>query len=526
MVEGFWSPLAIPYLAGLVTSWIMEALLRPRPVPPWRRPAAALAMHTGIWTGVFAIELALFQRPYFAMANVLVLQLVIVLVNLAKYQALREPFIFQDFEYFTDAIRYPRLYLPFMGVWKVCLSVVAAVVVFGVGLLLEDPIIIGAAIPTTGTEAGGGGSSSISLSEFLAATSMMAVLGALITWLGGRCEVMTSFLPANDLERLGLFPCLWLYAVYERKPVLESIKDAPFSVQRPLVSGKTLPHLIVIQSESFFDLRREYPEVRASILRHFDSLCVESIQYGELEVAARGANTIRSEFAFLSGLTPETIGVHQFNPYRRLARSGEIHTLASYLRLRGYRTICIHPYHSHFYGRDKVLPLLGFDEFIDLSQFTEAPRFGPYVADAALADRAIQLLHEGACQPLYIQLITMENHGPLHWESVDERDRHDVLRTHVPPGCDELVAYGRHLKNADTMFRRVADALQMSGPAGSTLCIYGDHVPIMSQAYRCLREPNGTSDYVIWKAGGPGAASNVSLKISDLAPILLKTMGI
>lgn len=33
---------------------------------------------------------------------------------------LREPFVYSDFEYFTDALRHPRLYLPFLG-WPAAL---------------------------------------------------------------------------------------------------------------------------------------------------------------------------------------------------------------------------------------------------------------------------------------------------------------------------------------------------------------------------------------------------------------------
>ncbi|HYG46026.1 MAG TPA: LTA synthase family protein [Bordetella sp.] len=506
MVEAFWLALATPFLIGLACSWLMEALLRPRPVPPWRRPVAALAVHIGIWTFAFAIELALFRRPYFAMANVLAVQLIIVLVSLAKYQALREPFIYQDFEYFTDAIRHPRLYLPFMGVWRTCAAALGVAVAFWAGFAFEESMIAAATVPVSG---------------FVMATGLLGLAGGLVAWLGGRCQIAVSFIPASDLERLGLFACLWSYAIHERQPVQHIVKQAPFAARRSAVlSTSVAPHLVVIQSESFFDVRREFPEMQPSILREFDALCAESVQYGELEVAAWGANTIRSEFAFLSGYAAETIGVHRFNPYRRLARRGKVPTLASHLQSRGYRTICIHPYHGSFYRRDKVLPLLGFDEFIDIREFAEAPRFGAYISDQALADKVAQLIGRRTDSPLYIHVITMENHGPLHWEAVGEKDRQDVLRAPFPQGCDEFVAYGRHLRNSDAMFRRVADALRASDRPGGMLGIFGDHVPIMSQAYRCLRAPLGTSDYLVWKEGQHGPAHKTSMKIKDLATML------
>ena len=52
-------------------------------------------------------------RPIFATALLCAFFLLLVVVSNAKFKALREAFVFQDYEYFTDAIRHPRLYIPF-----------------------------------------------------------------------------------------------------------------------------------------------------------------------------------------------------------------------------------------------------------------------------------------------------------------------------------------------------------------------------------------------------------------------------
>ncbi len=66
------------------------------------------------------------------------LTLVLVLVNNAKFTALREPFVFQDYEYFTDAIRPPRLYIPFLGWWKFMAAAFAFVIAVVIGFGIED----------------------------------------------------------------------------------------------------------------------------------------------------------------------------------------------------------------------------------------------------------------------------------------------------------------------------------------------------------------------------------------------------
>jgi len=146
VIEAFWIPLLPPYLMGLALSFAVEASLAPRPVAPWRRPMAAVGVHVGVWTLAFALELMLFRRPYFAVANVLAIELLIVLVSNAKFQALREPFVYPDFEYFTDAIRHPRLYLPFFGLTRAMAAGGGYGAALWAGLALEDSVTAGAGI--------------------------------------------------------------------------------------------------------------------------------------------------------------------------------------------------------------------------------------------------------------------------------------------------------------------------------------------------------------------------------------------
>ncbi|WP_144639596.1 LTA synthase family protein [Bordetella genomosp. 13] len=501
----------VPYGVGLLLSLGAECLLVPRPVPPWRRPGAALAVHLGLWTLAFALEMMLFRRPYFAMANVLAIQMVIVLVSYAKYQALREPFIFQDFEYFTDAIRHPRLYLPFFGAWRAVGALAAYGAALWAGLALE------------GTLPG----PSATLPAFFVGMAALAVAGyALACLAAGRLRV--TFQAEDDLRRLGLAGALWAYGRAEGASTESLRAAAPFArAQAPEGrEGEPLPDLVVIQSESFFDVRRAYGQVRPEVLRHFDQLVQEAARHGQLRVGAWGANTVRTEFGFLSGLRPEALGVHAYNPYRKLGRQG-FPTIVSHLKALGYRTVCLHPYHRSFYRRDAVLPALGFDAFIGLEAFADAPREGAYVSDAAVAEHLIRLLRESGDQPLYVHVITMENHGPLHWEPVGDGDIATFLRAPIPAASRDLVAYARHLRNADEMIASVRQALSAPRRRPAGLCLFGDHVPIMPAVYAGLGEVSGATDYVIWRSDRKVPAPGASLlNVAELASTYLETMNI
>jgi phosphoglycerol transferase MdoB-like AlkP superfamily enzyme len=282
---------------------------------------------------------------------------------------------------------------------------------------------------------------------------------------------------------------------------------------------------VVVQSESFFDVRDIFAGIRPDILSAFDSIKDAAVCHGKIEVPAWGANTVRTEFAFLSGLEAGKLGVHRFNPYRKLARQG-ILTLAGVLKRLGYRTVCVHPYPVSFYARDKVFPLLGFDVFMDIRSFCESEKSGPNIGDVALAEKVCTLLEPSVTRPVFVFVITMENHGPLHLEKAGEGDAAQLYAIPPPDGCDDLTIYLKHLIHADCMAGILRDRLEtLPGPAW--LCWFGDHVPIMPGVYGALGAPDGKTDYVIWRKGGnPGDGIRRDVKIENLGCLLLEKMGV
>lgn len=504
MIDAFWIPLLPPYLIGLVLSFAVEALLTPRPVAPWRRPMAAVGVHVGVWTLAFALELMLFRRPYFAVANVLAIELLIVLVSNAKYKALKEPFVYPDFEYFLDAIKHPRLYLPFFGLSKALAAGGGYGLALWMGLTLEESVSAGtgfwlmsfAELPEESRLASG-----VPVLPFFIITLSLGFAGLLVAMTSGKKNVV-KFYAIADLRKIGLIASLWAYGRNERLSCDMLRAKAPFAIipaEHSLKRPESLPDMVVVQSESFFDARREFSILRTDLLPNFDLLKLEALQHGQLAVDAWGANTVRTEFGFLSGMNPLDMGVHRYNPYRCLATKG-FPTLASHLRSLGYRTICIHPYYPSFYKRDQLLPLLGFDEFISLDAFEGNSRVGAYVSDCAVGRKLASILAQRSCQPLYVHVITMENHGPLHWEEVSAVDAASVLNSPMPPGCEDLVAYARHLRNGDAMLGMLR-AMLIDRPWPASLCLFGDHVPIMSTVYASLGEPDGRTDYLLWATG-------------------------
>lgn len=488
-------------LSGLALSIILERMMRPR--PRFLRPLASWSLHIGIWLLVYGLLALVLGRPWFSMTVTTVLFLILVQVNNAKMHSLREPFVYQDYEYFTDAIRHPRLYIPFFGWGKFFIAVAGGAIAIGIGLWGEP-------LPPDRWSLNG------YLGTVLILTSLALVLVA-----GGHYSMRhLSIDPVNDLIRLGFVASLWAYSMASRQKPDSSL--GPFNAMPSVVAATSLPHMLVVQSESFFDPRPLFDGIRKDILASFDSVKKSSLLHGKLNVPAWGANTVRSEFSFLTGIDEKSLGVHRFNPYRAISAGWHVSSIASYLKQLGYRTICIHPYPGSFYSRDIVYPLLGFDEFLDISVFDGVALTGPYIGDIDVATKISELLSVST-QPIFIYAITMENHGPLHLEDASEVDTSTIYDILPPEGTDDLTVYLRHLRNADRMISQLTNELkELSRPSG--LCWFGDHVPIMPEVYEIMGFPSGEVDYLVWYSEEHGTSTERSFKANQLATEFLKVM--
>lgn len=502
------SQLLFALLTGSLGSLLMEKLIQPAVLPFWRRPLATLLVHLASWGLAFTTLLIVLQRPWFAAAFVTCLQLVIIQCNQAKWHSLKEPFLVQDFDYFVDAVKHPRLYLPFFGIGLAISASLAGAAAIALFVWLE-PWWLASTPPLIA----------------LSAVSVLFLVNVAMLAIGLTHLPYVSLEPASDLYRLGLFAFFWAYARQIKRPLDTRLSPAALKHPPTLSSDALAPHVVVVQSESFFDPRLWSDAISPEVLATWDDTCSSSLCYGQLQVPAWGANTVRTEAAFLTGLDQTALGIHRFTPYRALAQQS-VPNLFKAMKQRGYRTVAVHPYPASFYLRDCVFPMLGVDHFLDITDFDQEERDGQYISDAAVARKVGRLLKDKDNGPLFIFAITMENHGPLHLERPSKEDAAwlslpDSLLA-KQPDCRDLLVYLRHLKNADVMLNTLRHQLQADARPG-ILCWYGDHVPIMESVYRCLGEPDGRTSYLIWSTQ-PSEQQPVSrsdLKIEFLADRLL-----
>ena len=253
--------------------------------------------------------------------------------------------------------------------------------------------------------------------------------------------------------------------------------------------------IVLVQCESFFDARRLGPPIGRDLLPAFDECRAAAAFSGRLEVPGWGANTMRTEFAVLTGIPETELGYDRFNPYYALARA-PIASQVCRLRDAGYRTICVHPFDRRFFRRDLAMPALGFDTFLDHTALGGSCR-PPYCSDPDLAPQVLRVLDEAGPHS-FIFVITMGNHGPwlAKGPPIDKRVAGLFDPAAVPEGI-ALQRYLEGLRRSDEMLGILMSGLE-ERRAGAILGFYGDHLPSLPRAFAHFGFTEPHSDYVIW----------------------------
>lgn len=177
--------------------------------------------------------------------------------------------------------------------------------------------------------------------------------------------------------------------------------------------GGKLPNIIVVMNESFADLKviGDF-ETNRDYMPYIHSLQqgAENTVTGMLNVSICGGNTANTEFEFLTGNTMAFLPQGSI-PYQQYI-TGEIPSLAGYLKEMGYQTVAAHPYDSTGWERDTVYPWLGFSNSFFQADYRNAHYIRNYVSDKSCVDKIIELYeNKEAGKPLFLFNVTMQNHG-------------------------------------------------------------------------------------------------------------------
>ncbi len=252
--------------------------------------------------------------------------------------------------------------------------------------------------------------------------------------------------------------------------------------------------IYVIQSEAFFDIRRLGIKLTANPYIHFDALKSEAM-WGELGVPVQGGITSNSEFEFLTGVRASEVSSVPFDDFIK----APIPSLASKAKAAGFSTTGIHPHTPDFYRRSTVYPLLGFDRFLSINDFTSPEKAGAWVRDTVGYTRALQEAGSNPHGSNLIFYVTVQNHGPylIKWKNPI-----------YPAGLSREDTWsirnlaGGH-RESDKALAGFIDTLRKS-PKRSIVVLYGDHQPAAGHdfygqlPYFKTKSNAFRTEYLIW----------------------------
>jgi hypothetical protein len=492
---------------------MLAAWLIPRRVAKARTAAAPAVLVDLLPIGLAATLLLVFTgRPILSGLVVLVVGAGLALADHTKRAVLREPVVFSDMSELPHVVTHPHLYLPFAGPGLVIGSAAAGLASGTLLLWLEprrfapDPALTIAC-----------GLLVAALGSIVAREPVLGAAAALLR----RLEPVGE--PAEDAARLGPFAALFVYGIIARAERRERrARHAPR--QAPVVgrpAGAAAP-VVLVQCESFFDARRLSPAIPEDLLPGLERCRKRAAWFGRLDVTGWGANTMRTEFAALTGIPESDLGFDRFNPYHALARA-PLASLARELRSQGYQTLCLHPFDRSFFRRDQVMPRLGFDEFL-CRRSVGGSRRPPYFPDPDLARLILELIG-GRGPRVFVFAITMGNHGPWRLEgpAIDAELARQFDPSGVPQGGD-LLRYLDGLRRSDEMLEILVDGIERRGGDG-VLAFYGDHLPSLPRAFAHFGFDEWESDYVLWPGNGM-PAQRLDLPAYRLPHLIKDALGV
>ena len=175
---------------------------------------------------------------------------------------------------------------------------------------------------------------------------------------------------------------------------------------------KNRPNVIAIMNESFSDLSVIFPELNNEMyLSNFNSLSGNVVK-GYMQVYPIGGGTANTEYEFLTG---NSMAFLQGSiPYQQYITRSGTYSIAQILKARGYHTTAIHPYDKRGYNRYQVYPRIGFESFLDVSDFEDAELIRDrYVSDRDSYQKVIEEFEKirQSGQPAFIFNVTMQNHS-------------------------------------------------------------------------------------------------------------------
>lgn len=240
------------------------------------------------------------------------------------------------------------------------------------------------------------------------------------------------------------------------------------------------PNIIVIMNEAFADLNAiDDLGLSQDAMPFVHSLKgADNSVTGNLNVSIFGGGTCNTEYEFLTSNISEMLRSGSY-PMQQFIDSQSV-SLATNLKLLGYKTVGIHPFYGSGWNRMRSYPLLGFDEFISLEDFDDdAEVIRTYISDQACYERVIEENEKAGDQPVFIFAVTMQNHGGyvIDWPEMPSNVQFATEEKYT-----QLNQYLELIKLSDDAIKDLVE-YYVNQERDTILVFFGDHQPNIGEEY-------------------------------------------
>jgi phosphoglycerol transferase MdoB-like AlkP superfamily enzyme len=236
-------------------------------------------------------------------------------------------------------------------------------------------------------------------------------------------------------------------------------------------------NVIMVLAESFSDPTRlegfdlaEDPIPRTRAL-------MEQLPHGVTLSPSVGGGTSAMEFEALTGMSLSQFHPTMDTPYQMLIPSYQTFpSTLGFFEEAGHSTLAIHPNTGRLYERDRTYPILGFSDFVEKKDMqyrgkTKKYRSTPFISDAAAFRETLAAI-EAHDEPLFVNLVTMQNHAPY----TDKYPDPIGVTGLDEDGAAMVGQYSRGLSHTDWAINMFIREIEASGEK-TLLVFYGDHLP-------------------------------------------------
>ncbi len=259
-------------------------------------------------------------------------------------------------------------------------------------------------------------------------------------------------------------------------------------------------NVVMVLSESLSDPSALRGVTPAQDPLPFTRRLMGSTTSGSLLAPGIGGGTANAEFEVLTGMSLALFPPQLRVPFQMLVPDrAHFPSLVQWYEATGHRPIAVHPFSTEMYRRREVYRAFGFDQFVYEDTLSAPRRLGHdgYVSDASAFDEVVSRLRDSR-RPLFVQLVTMQNHIPYE-------DRYDHPIPVRGPDGEPLPLTGQYLRglrHSDRALQALVDDLRRL-PERTVLVVYGDHLP--GTYPEPVRELNGwlamhRTPFLVWSS--------------------------